>query len=250
MWLERKNKQALERKPRLFERLFRRFVFKYYARNFVVGLQLQAKRQNLDCINENMMHGMHFRSRWDLLRYGLTQSPAEGLVVEFGVYEGDSIRAIGEWAGRPVHGFDSFEGLPADWTGTTETAGKFNAKGKLPRVPGNVTQRAGWFGDTLPPSLARHEGLLAFAKIDCDLYSSTKTVFDALAPRIGAGTLLAFDEYFNYHNWQQHEFKAFQEFVQANDVRYQYLGFTQSGGSVLLRVPETGTDPRLVSPPV
>ncbi len=120
----------------------------------------------------------------------------------------------------------------------------------LRRVPGNVSLHLGRFEDTLPPFLTAHQGPVAFANIDCDLYSSTKTVFDAFAPRIGAGTILAFDEYFNYHNWQQHEFKAFQEYVQANGVRYQYLGFTQSGGSVLLRVPETGTDPRLVSPPV
>jgi hypothetical protein len=232
------------------ERLFRRFVYKYHARNLVVNLQVQAKRQSLDYINRHMMHSMHFRSRWDLLRYGLAQSPAEGLVVEFGVYEGDSIRAIGEWAGRPVHGFDSFKGLPEDWTGTTETAGKFNAKGRLPRVPANATLHAGWFEDTLPPFLAAHQGLVAFANIDCDLYASTKTVFDALTPRVRAGTILAFDEYFNYHNWQQHEFKAFQEYVKDCGVRYQYLGFTQSGGSVLLRVLETGTDPGPVLPPV
>ncbi len=230
------------------ERLFRRFVYKYFARNLVVDLQLQAKRQTLDYINEHMTHCMHFPSRWDLLRYGLAQSPSGGLVVEFGVYKGDSIRAIGEWAGCPVHGFDSFEGLPEDWTGTAEIAGKFNAKGKLPQVPDNITLHAGWFQDTLPPFLAAHQGPLAFANIDCDLYSSTKIVFDALATRIGAGTILAFDEYFNYHNWQQHEFKAFKEFVQANGVRYQYLGFTQSGGSVLLRVLEVGTTPGPDSP--
>ncbi|MEE9249779.1 MAG: class I SAM-dependent methyltransferase [Alphaproteobacteria bacterium] len=96
----------------------------------------------------------------------------------------------------------------------------------LRRVPGNVSLHLGRFEDTLPPFLTAHQGPVAFANIDCDLYSSTKTVFDALAPRIGAGTILAFDEYFNYHNWQQHEFKAFEEFVGANGVRYQNLGFT------------------------
>jgi hypothetical protein len=248
MWFGSKRKHKRRRKARMSERLFRRFAYKYYARNLLIDLQLQAKRQSLDYINRHMMHCMHFRSRWDLLRYGLAQSPAEGLVVEFGVYQGDSIRAIGEWAGGPVHGFDSFEGLPEDWSGTSETAGKFNASGKLPRVPGNVTLHAGWFENTLPPFLAAHPGPLAFANIDCDLYSSTKTVFDALAPRIGPGTVLAFDEYFNYHNWQQHEFKAFKEFVQDEGLRYQYLGFTQSGGSVLLRVLEVGGAPGPVSP--
>jgi hypothetical protein len=250
MWFGRSKKHERERKSRMSERLFRRFVYKYYARNLVVDLQLQAKRQSLEYIDRHMMHCMHFRSRWELLRYGLAQAPAGGLVVEFGVYEGDSIRVIADWAGRPVHGFDSFEGLPEDWSGTSETAGKFNARGRLPRVPANVTLHAGWFEDTLPPFLAAHAEPVAFANINCDLYSSTKTVFEALAPRIGAGTILAFDEYFNYHNWQQHEFKAFQEFVRDHGVRYQYLGFTQSGGSVLLCVLGTGGDPGPVSPVV
>ena len=225
------------------ERLFRRFVYKYFARNLAVDLQLQAKRQTLEYINAQMMHCLHFRSRWELFRYGLAQAPPEGLIVEFGVYEGDSIRAIGEWAGRPVHGVDAFEGLPQAWSGTTETARKLDAKGRLPKVPANVALHVGWFEDTLPPFLAANPGPVAFANIDCDLYASTKTVFDAFAERIGPGTILAFDEYFNYHNWQQHEFKAFHEYVQARGVRCESLGFTQSGGTVLLRIRETGTSP-------
>ena len=242
----RKKRHAYRRS--MSERLFRRFVYKYYARNLAVDLQLQAKRQTLEYINAEMMHCLHFPSRWDLLRYGLAQAPPEGLIVEFGVYEGESIRAIGNWAGRPVHGFDSFEGLPEAWAGTTEAAGKFDAKGRLPKVPANVTLHAGWFQNTLPPFLAANPGPVAFTNIDCDLYASTKTVFDGLAERIGAGTILAFDEYFNYNNWRQHEFKAFQEYVQAHGVRYEYLGFTQSGGTVLLRILETGTSPGPVAP--
>jgi hypothetical protein len=96
------------------------------ARNLVVELQLQGKRESLDYIDWHMVPRMRFRSRWDLLRYGLAQPPAAGLVAAFGVCEADSIQAIGEGAMRLAHGFDSFEGLPEDWIGTTETAGKSN----------------------------------------------------------------------------------------------------------------------------
>lgn len=63
--------------------------------------------------------------------------------------------------------------------------------------------------------------------IDCDLYSSTRTILALLAPRIVAGTIILFDEYFNYPNWEQHEYKAFQEFAAASDVKYTYLGFAR-----------------------
>ena len=67
----------------------------------------------------------------------------------------------------------------------------------------------------------------AFVHIDCDIYSSTRDIFRALAPRIVVGTVLVFDEYFNYPDWQQHEFKAFQEFVAAHRVSHEYLAYSR-----------------------
>ena len=32
-----------------------------------------------------------------------------------------------------------------------------------------------------------------------------------------------FNEYFNYPNWKQHEYRAFQEYCAANRVGYRYL---------------------------
>ena len=39
--------------------------------------------------------------------------------------------------------------------------------------------------------------------------------------------MILFDEYFNFPNWEQHEFKAFQEFVIEHGVKYTYLGFAR-----------------------
>jgi hypothetical protein len=39
--------------------------------------------------------------------------------------------------------------------------------------------------------------------------------------------VIVFDEYFNYPNWQEHEFRAFQELVEECRVRYQYLGYAR-----------------------
>ena len=44
--------------------------------------------------------------------------------------------------------------------------------------------------------------------------------------RISKDTIIIFDEYFNYPNWQQHEFRAFQEFTNKHSVNYDYIGFT------------------------
>ena len=34
------------------------------------------------------------------------------------------------------------------------------------------------------------------------------------------GTVILFDEYFNFPNWERHEFKAFQEFVEKYGIKY------------------------------
>ncbi len=68
--------------------------------------------------------------------------------------------------------------------------------------------------------------------IDCDLYSSTKTVFDNLGDRVTAGTIIRFGEYLNYPSWEQHEYKAFQEFVVQRKLEYRYIGYTRRNYSV------------------
>jgi hypothetical protein len=41
------------------------------------------------------------------------------------------------------------------------------------------------------------------------------------------GTIIVFDEYFNYPNWEEHEYKAFQEFIGESGLGYRYLGFAR-----------------------
>lgn len=149
-----------------------------------------------------------------------------GLNMEFGVWSGKTINRFADALGpsRIVHGFDSFEGLPEDWFGEFGK-GRFDTQGKLPAVRPNVVLHKGWFDETLPDFVARNPGPVAFLHVDCDLYSSTKTIFRYLGDRIVTGTVIVFDEYFNYPGWQEHEHKAFQEFVKERSLSYRWLAF-------------------------
>jgi hypothetical protein len=216
----------------LIARAYRKILHSYYANDLLIDLRLHAKREAVDYIIANMQAAMIRRDRLDLLRFALSRAPATGLVLEFGVEKGASITCLGNATCRPVHGFDSFEGLPEDWQGTAETQGKFTLAGKLPQVPSNVTLHKGWFDATLPEFLNRNPEPAAFIHIDCDIYSSTHTVLTLLESRIGPGTVIVFDEYFNYHGWRQHEYKAFQEFIEATEMSYVYLGFAAEKGHV------------------
>jgi len=131
-----------------------------------------------------------------------------------------------------VHGFDSFEGLPEQWH--VQPKGAYSTCGEVPEVPPNVELHIGWFDATLPVFVGKNDQPVRFINVDCDLYSSTKTVLDQLAPRIQPGTVLVFDEYVGNDRWRQDEFKAFQEAVVEHGWRYEYLAFsvTDFQGSV------------------
>ncbi len=110
----------------------------------------------------------------------------------------------------------------------------------MPRVPRNVVLHGGYFDASLPKWLDEHPGPVAYIHLDCDLYSSTKTVLNLLAARLIPGSVILFDEYFNYPNWEQHEFKAFQEFVSEKSVRYTYLGYARQ--QVAVRIDSINND--------
>lgn len=217
-------------------RLFRRYAHKYHARDLLVDLQVHAKRETVEYILANMRHCMQFEHRFDLLDYALSQVAVDGLYLEFGVADGASIRETATTTSHPIHGFDSFEGLPEDWAGTSLLKGKFSRGGSLPPVPDSVRLHAGWFDQSIPPFLEAHDDRVAFMHVDCDLYSSARCVFDLVGPRLQPGTVILFDEYFNYPNWREHEFKAFQEYVADSGLRYDYLGYTVRSSQVAAKV--------------
>jgi len=193
-------------------------------------LLLAAQRESAAYAAENMTGAMIMETREETLKLALARMPKNGNVLEFGVADGHSVRFIAAHAGRAVHGFDSFEGLPEDWPGRHEEKGHYSTGGTRPQVPAGVTLHSGLFDQSLPAFLAANDEPAAFIHVDCDLYSSTKTVLDLMANRIQSGTVIVFDEYFNHINWRQNEFKAFQEFVAATNKTYRYLcwGYQQA----------------------
>lgn len=191
------------------------------------GLKERAHRETLDFISEIMPDSLAFDTPKELMHHALDRVTVAGIYAEFGVNEGGTISYIAKHKpGHTIHGFDSFEGLPEDWYGNTMAAGYFNRRGRLPKVPANVKLHPGWFDKSVPEFAASHAGDVAFLHIDCDLYSSTAAIFNALGDRIVPGSVLMFDEYFNYPNWKAHEHKAFVEFQAATGRKFKYLGYS------------------------
>jgi hypothetical protein len=204
--------------------------------DYALVAQLVAAKSSADYMTNHMMGAQNLVHQDALLDFALGECAIDGLVLEFGVFRGKSLRAIANRAGQEVHGFDSFEGLPEDWT-YFQKQGRFSLQGAVPHFDEpNVRIHKGWFDQTLTRFLDEHAGPARFIHVDCDLYSSTATVLQLLAPRIVSGSIILFDEYLNYPAWQQHEFKAFQEFVVQTGRSYRYIGFASSASSVAVKI--------------
>ena len=197
------------------------------AHNIERELQRMARRETAEFVlKEGLLKTKSFSNKFELLSYAVSMIKVEGLILEFGVYRGETINVIASiLKNKTVFGFDSFEGLPETWRFGFEK-GTF-AVNRLPKVRGNVTLIKGWFDETLPEFREKHNQQISFMHIDCDLYSSTKIIFDSLGDKITRGTIIVFDEFFNYPDWRESEYKAFNEFVEERNIKFEYIGFVK-----------------------
>ncbi len=71
--------------------------------------------------------------------------------------------------------------------------------------------------------------------MDADLYSSTDAVFRLAEERFVPGTVLLFDEYFNFPQWEQSEHKAYTEFLARSRLVGRYVAYNPLHEQVLVR---------------
>jgi O-methyltransferase len=129
-------------------------------------------------------------------------------------------------------GFDSFEGLPA-MTGVdaeraffeqgTYSAGEDAVMSLLKHHDVNLDQVRlvkGFFEETCTEETARSLALrhIAVVHVDSDLYSSARTALDFCTPYFRDGSVVIFDEWFQFHGSPNHgEQRAFKEWREANE---------------------------------
>jgi predicted O-methyltransferase YrrM len=181
-----------------------------------------AAQESAAYYSNHMLTCRPFADGAQLLAHAVRLAPSSGLFLEFGVATGSTINFIAGCTDRMIFGFDSFEGLPEDWRSNYEQ-GTFETQ--PPNVRPNVRLVTGLFAESLPQFLAEHPEPIAFLHVDCDLYSSTKTIFELAGHRLRPGSVIVFDEYFNFPGWQHGEFRAFHEFVDQRSLAYRHVGF-------------------------
>jgi O-methyltransferase len=182
----------------------------------------------------------------NLLR-GRLGSDEVGDYLEFGVYAGGTMtcadrarRAAGIEQMR-LFGFDSFEGLPPEaekinperWSAgmfacTVEEARENMRRGGVDVE--RVRLVKGWFDDTLTDDTRREHGIdrAGVIMLDCDLYSSSRTALEFIAPAIGPAAVLVCDDW--RHSGEDGQQRAFHEFLQRHRLRAEPLGHYRASG--------------------
>lgn len=173
------------------------------------------------------------KSRYELFdRIAAEVGDQAVLYLEFGVHAGVSMRYWSRLLKSPrsrLHGFDSFVGLPHDWSLEGHGRGYFSTGDAVPEIDDpRVSFFPGWFEDTLPEYVWPEYDVL-IVMMDADLYSSTTTALSFLSERLRPGSYLYFDQF--HHRCD--ELRAFAELVDEHAMRFRLVGASKELSNVL-----------------
>ena len=170
----------------------------------------------------------------------VAKSDCPGDYLEFGVARGTSLITAYKQSKRfkalddmQFHAFDSFEGLPdsegffvkGEMSYDEQTFRRFASKAGIDLS--RVTTTPGFYDKTLTQRRAEELGISAdrahLVHIDCDLYVSTVPVLKFLTPVLGTGSVIIFDDWFNFDHedvpGDHGEQRAFDEWSERGKMR-------------------------------
>lgn len=204
--------------------MLKRLVYSLFGaptnRYFRFGARYLAKVPSAFAREIALEQGMDFIQRCEV----------SGDYLEFGVYKGRTFSAAIFLAderrlGMRYWAFDSFDGLPATEGEFQKGSYRCDQESFLANVrtcvgpKDSIRTVPGWFSESLKAGnpLLKDLRKVAIAWVDCDLYASTVPVLDFLTDRVQDGSLLFFDDWFNFKGRpDQGEQQACREWLQRN----------------------------------
>ena len=174
---------------------------------------------------------LHF-NRWSIFDRAIELCDTSRPFYEYGVWMGDSFKYLMK-SFKKGYGFDSFEGLPENWGPVPK--GAYSSFGKVPEIKGGEFI-IGEFEQSLPTFFAKKRPLAALINFDADLYASTFCALVHSKPVIDRDTVLIFDEFIINSDWENDEFRALNEFCEANGFDYEVIAISLYTKQVMVRL--------------
>ena len=86
----------------------------------------------------------------------------------------------------------------------------------------------------MPSFLGEKKPKIKFVHVDCDTYETTKFILKNIKPYLSKGTIILFDEFYNFSGWSVGEYKALIETFEEKE--YKYLAFSHNKGNVAIEL--------------
>jgi O-methyltransferase len=176
----------------------------------------------------------------------LEEDGIPGSIVECGVLDGGGSALMAyatRRSGRPVHMFDSWDGLPVAAAGDGAVARKWVGQcvGSPTRVfeimkalniePSRLHAHRGWFHETFPQA-AETVGSPAMLHVDCDFYEPVLLTLETWYPKLVPGGFVQIDDYEAFSGCR----KATDEFLTVHrETQLEFWG--AFGRAIYLRKP-------------
>jgi hypothetical protein len=194
-----------------------------------------SKVTSANYVLKHLETALLFARKKELLIFIADNYNLEGCGFEFGVYKGENIKNLAKlFSNLEFYGFDSFVGLKENWAGTSFAKGSFTLNDKLPKVGNKINLIKGFFDQSLPLFLENFQKKISLIYFDADTYESTLYCLMQLKDKLESGTIIIFDEYLGYPNWQNGEYRAFSEFCETTNKNFKYIGFSENQCAVQL----------------
>ena len=171
-------------------------------------------------------------NRWSIFDRAIELCDSSRPFYEYGVWMGDSFKYLMK-SFKKGYGFDTFEGLPEDWGPVPK--GTYSSFGKVPDIKGGEFI-VGEFEQSLPRFFTKRRPLAGLINFDADLYASTLCALVHSKPVIDGNTVLIFDEFIINGDWENDEFRALNEFCEANGFDYEVIAISLYTKQVMVRL--------------
>jgi hypothetical protein len=195
------------------------FAFRYFA----------ALPQFATWLKKNQQGQPVFANREELYEY-LSEKVIGDIPInyfEMGVWYGNSMKkwnGLNKCGDSRFYGFDTFQGLPEEWIGLTNSAqkGTFTSGGigSVRINDARVKLIEGLFQDTVPDFIRtwKSNSFLNVLHVDCDLYSSTLYSLASFNNLLRQGDIIIFDEFSSMD-----EFRALNDYSVAFRRNYKLI---------------------------
>ena len=203
----------------------------------------KVSQDSYEFFKEDINKSSSFTNDEDIRHYSISKAfkninSNNNIFLEFGVYKGVSTKLFAKFLSHydlEIYGFDSFEGLEEDWIASDyNPIGTFSQKKKHLKMPKNVKIITGKIQDTLDNFLKSNlDKKIIFVHMDMDTYTPTKYALNKIKPFLQKGSIILFDEFYGFPDWQNHEYKALKETFKEEEYKYFAFGNRQVSIEIL-----------------